>query len=95
MEIHKNKKEEMKIKKIEIWICEACLEGQGEECHTPGCALFLHAVDFPIGKGLYTVIAEYEELRQPEDSADICENCGFPKNTHPRMTCWGEEPFIF
>ena len=21
----------------------------------------------------------------------ICDRCGFPKDTHPRTTCWGEE----
>jgi len=24
-------------------VCEACLRGEGAECHTPGCALFLKA----------------------------------------------------
>lgn len=49
----------MKLKKIKIIICEACLKGQGGECHTPGCALFLHKVDLPIH--LYEVIDEWEE----------------------------------
>lgn len=52
----------MKIKKIEIWICEACLKGEGSECHTPGCALFLHRVDLPIMPELYKEIGEYEEV---------------------------------
>ena len=34
--------------KIKITICQECLNGAGEECHTPGCALFLHKVDLPI-----------------------------------------------
>lgn len=50
----------MKLKTIEIMICEACLAGKGEECHTPGCALWLHTVDLPIDPGLYTVIREFE-----------------------------------
>ena len=50
----------MKIKRIIIDICEACLDGIGEECHTPECALFLHSVDLPIDKELYEVIDEYE-----------------------------------
>lgn len=52
----------MKLKKIEITICEACLEGRGKECHTPGCALFLHIVDLPIDPGMYEVIEETEEV---------------------------------
>lgn len=50
----------MKLLKIIITICEACLKGEGSECHTPGCALFLHAVDIPIGPELYRVIQEVE-----------------------------------
>lgn len=36
------------LKQIVIWICEPCLNGEGKECHTPGCALWLHRVDLPI-----------------------------------------------
>lgn len=51
----------MKLKSVKIWICQACLDGQGEECHTPGCSLFLHRVDLPIAPGLYEVLAEIDE----------------------------------
>lgn len=50
----------MKIKRIIINICEPCLKGEGKECHTPGCALFLHKVDLPIHEELYEVLNEYE-----------------------------------
>ena len=49
----------MKIKKINISICEECLDGKGEECHTPECAVFLHRVDLPIDPNLYEVLNEY------------------------------------
>lgn len=29
-------------------ICEPCIKGDGSECHTPGCALWLHRVDLPM-----------------------------------------------
>lgn len=45
----------MKLKTIEITICEACLNGEGEMCHTPGCALWLHAVDLQIDPEFYVV----------------------------------------
>jgi len=51
----------MIIKHIAIRICEACLAGEGDECHTPGCALFLHSVDLPIDECMYIVLDEYEE----------------------------------
>ena len=51
----------MKLKRIKIIICEACLKGEGEECHTPGCAFFLHSIDLPIHPEMYEVIDEWEE----------------------------------
>jgi hypothetical protein len=50
----------MKLKTIEIRICEACLNGEGDECHTAGCALWLHSIDLPIMPELYRVIREEE-----------------------------------
>jgi hypothetical protein len=50
----------MKLKTIEIMICEACLDGIGEECHTAGCALWLHRVDLPIDPLVYTVKEEFD-----------------------------------
>lgn len=44
------------LRHIAIWICEACLEGKGEECHTPGCALWLHTVSLPIAPEMYEII---------------------------------------
>jgi hypothetical protein len=44
------------LRTIEITICQPCLDGEGDECHTPGCALFLHAVDLPINKAQYKII---------------------------------------
>ncbi|MGB0714248.1 MAG: hypothetical protein ACPGXK_00105 [Phycisphaerae bacterium] len=28
-----------KLMRVEATICEACLKGEGSECHTPGCSL--------------------------------------------------------
>jgi len=50
----------MKLKTIKIMICEACLEGVGECCWTPGCALWLHKVDLSIDPRLYEVKQEFE-----------------------------------
>lgn len=56
----------MKLRRIEITICEACLDGVGRECHTPGCALFLHAVDLPIAPEAYEVKAEWDEVHDAD-----------------------------
>jgi hypothetical protein len=50
----------MKVKEIIITICEPCLNGEGSECHTPECALFLHKVDLPIYPEMYQIIKEWE-----------------------------------
>lgn len=44
------------VKPYVIHLCEACIDGIGEECHTPGCALWLHAVDLPIHRELLTEV---------------------------------------
>jgi len=51
----------MKIKVVTMHICEACLDGVGQECHTPGCAMWLHTVDLPFPPGSYEVQREYED----------------------------------
>ena len=50
----------LKVRDIKITICVPCLEGKGEECHTPECALFLHKVDLPISPELYSIVREYD-----------------------------------
>ena len=48
---------DMKLRTIVITLCQACLDGEGEECHTPGCAMFLHRVDLPFAPESYEVLA--------------------------------------
>lgn len=48
---------EPKVITVQMRICESCLEGVGQECHTPGCALFLHnSPGLPIAREMYRVI---------------------------------------
>lgn len=52
---------EFRVHLVQLWLCEACLLGTGQECHTPGCALFLHnSPGFPIMRELYTLVAPPE-----------------------------------
>lgn len=56
--------EQETVKRVIIPLCDLCLEGKGEECHTPGCALFLHnSPGHPILKELYEVL----EGKEPPD----------------------------
>lgn len=65
----------MKLKRITITICEPCLNGEGSECRSPGCALYLHRVDLPIDPMLYGV---QEEMEVGEDGLLIVEQPGLP-----------------
>ena len=61
----------MILKQIVTWMCEACLNGDGEECHTPGCALHLHnSPGHPIMPELYTVIGQMEEIDPSPNESD-------------------------
>ena len=60
------------IQQIVIWICDDCLAGVGDECHTAGCALFFHSVDLAIDENMYTVIGAREEYLPPKES--VCQH---------------------
>jgi hypothetical protein len=45
---------EPKLRRVIANLCTACIAGEGEECHTPGCILWLHRVDLPIHEELLT-----------------------------------------
>ncbi len=51
-------KPKLQLITIKIQICDACLQGEGDECHTPGCALYLHHVDLPIHPESYEVLSK-------------------------------------
>lgn len=41
--------EDLPVHWYAILLCEPCIEGAGGECHSPGCALWMHrAPDIPI-----------------------------------------------
>lgn len=72
---------------VKINLCELCLQGAGEECHTPGCALFLHnSPGLPIAPEMYEIVNKdnskecvhpWESIyRENEDSQTfICSDC--------------------
>ncbi len=60
----------MKYKRIKITICQPCLDGEGRECHSPACALFLHRVDLPIIHGLYEELEEFTINEDLETNID-------------------------
>jgi hypothetical protein len=34
----------MRLRQIDLWVCVECLAREGFECHTPGCAFWMHDV---------------------------------------------------
>lgn len=56
---------EVRVRLVQISLCELCLLGKGGECHVPGCALWLNrAPDLAIHPELYEIIE------------GICRVCG-------------------
>jgi hypothetical protein len=46
-----------RVRTVQIRLCDACLNGDGGECHTPGCALWLNqGPDLGVWPELYVVI---------------------------------------
>lgn len=54
---------EYRVRLVQLRMCEACLLGLGSECHTPGCALWIH------NSPGHALIPELVELVDP-DAAD-------------------------
>lgn len=40
--IYEEERHHYGLRQVLIWICDACLDGLGGECHTPGCTLWLN-----------------------------------------------------
>jgi hypothetical protein len=32
---------------VQMLLCDACIDGEGDECHSPGCTLWMHTVPSP------------------------------------------------
>jgi len=62
--------EDPKVRYVKIRICQACIDGDCHECHTPGCALFLHSVDLPIYEELIDDVTPAEKA-----APDLLEAC--------------------
>lgn len=61
-------RDDPKVRRVTIDLCDLCLSGAGGECHVPGCALWLNrAPDLSIAD-------RAEEI--PEPSGDVIEQAG-------------------
>ena len=78
------------LKKIIITICEDCLNGIGEMCHNPGCALCRHKVDLPIPPEMYEVLepdASQSAVEADAESRAVCSDCSFEYGTKDCIGC--------
>lgn len=62
------------VHRVRLDLCEPCIDGVGEECHTPGCDLYLHSVDIPIlmAKPDMQELRAGECLPEPDRREDEC-----------------------
>lgn len=52
---------EWALRHVTLHICEGCIGGQGGQCHTPGCILWMHDVDaIPLNRDAITFHPEVE-----------------------------------
>jgi hypothetical protein len=74
------------VRTVTLNLCEPCINGVGEECHTPACDLYLHAVDIPILAARDDVQATRAviDLPEPDRREDECGvNAGYWHMRHP------------
>lgn len=81
--------QEPQVHRVAISLCQLCLDGKGEECHTPGCALFLHnSPGHPIYAEFYEIIVASEQDQKPaegewtQQDKRPCYLCGKPAYEH-------------
>jgi hypothetical protein len=61
--------EDVVVKLIKIWVCEPCLQGVGEVCCTPSCALCRHrSLEWPIMPEMYEVLEESTDRTLVQDA---------------------------
>lgn len=50
---------EIPVRFVQLWLCDLCLDGDGEQCHTPGCSLWLNRPpDMPIRNGAAVTVLD-------------------------------------
>jgi hypothetical protein len=47
---------EIPVRLVQLLMCDPCIDGEGDECHTPGCALWIHDVPKPSLRAMVTII---------------------------------------
>ena len=65
---------EPEVRLVVVRLCVPCIKGEGEECHTPGCALWLHRVDIPIMEELLVDADAFAAARVAEERARVLDD---------------------
>jgi hypothetical protein len=55
-------------KQYKIWLCNGCIDGVGEMCHVPECALCRHSVDIPIGREMLELVDDSTLVRAEREA---------------------------
>ncbi len=69
------------VREYKVCICQACIDGIGDECHTPGCVFFLHRVDLPLMKELLIPVEPVKTEAIESFLDERCAKCGFSGTT--------------
>jgi hypothetical protein len=92
---------EIPVHLVQLWLCDLCLDGEGDECHTPGCSLWIHDVPKPalrgsqgvtiLGPALEPFMTPEQLAAQDARPAPELAECGCPETDgkiyHQRGTC--------
>lgn len=63
-----NKVNEWAVHRYAIYLCDACIQGIGQQCHSPGCALFLNRCpDIPVHVLPYGLCAQIDTIEEIDE----------------------------
>jgi hypothetical protein len=65
---------EIPVRFVQLWLCDLCLDGEGGQCHTPGCALWINrAPDISLRGNPAITILDAQAEPAPELAAMTAE----------------------
>jgi hypothetical protein len=59
---------EIPVRLVQLLMCDPCIDGEGDECHTPGCALWIHDVPKPSLRAMVTII---DAAKEPQPAPEL------------------------
>jgi len=76
MDVVAARESEIPVRLVQLWLCDPCIDGNGQECHTPGCSLWLNRPPSRAirdGVGVTILAAAPEPHASPDDQQRYIE----------------------